>query len=154
MTVIASASGPLTMEMLVGTIVAVLFLLVGAVFIAVGTRDTYDPLPTIGTGLAIVALTVVFWLWGSWPLAYDYHHWIPTTGTVKSVDKRIVKDGDSISEKYVIRFADGRTRALNDTIGGSLRAGDVATMRCKKAFEWGVPRESHGWDCKWSGKRS
>lgn len=106
-------------------------------------------------GLAILVIGGGIWLWAMWPpFAYEYHHWQDTEGTVETVSKRIVPDGNGgINEKYVIRFTDGRVRALNDTIGGTLREGDKAVLKCKKAYDFGVPRSSHGWDCKWAGVR-
>jgi hypothetical protein len=93
------------------------------------------------------------YVWAMWPFAYAYHHWIPTRGTVESVSKRIVSDGDNISEKYVLKFTDGRLRAVNDSAAGSLKTGDPVSLRCKKAYDFGVPRSAHGWDCKWAGRR-
>jgi hypothetical protein len=53
----------------------------------------------------------------------------------------------------IILFTDGRVRALSDTIAATLKPGDHVVMSCKKAYDYGVPRSSQGWDCKWSGKR-
>jgi hypothetical protein len=99
------------------------------------------------------AISAGVYVWAMWPFAYTYHHWIPTRGTVESVSKRIVSDGDNISEKYVLKFTDGRLRAVNDSAAGSLKTGDPVSLRCKKAYDFGVPRSAHGWDCKWAGRR-
>lgn len=110
----------------------------------------------VAIGALIATLGVISaFVWLSWPFAYEYHHWVPTTGTVESVSSRIVSDGDKgVNQKFVIRFTDGRVRALNDSIASVLKPGDVAQLRCKKAYDYGVPRDTQGWDCKWAGPRS
>jgi hypothetical protein len=146
------AEGPKTGGWIIGLIVAALIIII-AIGIVVFDPDGDRAVASL---FAIIWLVVAggIWLWGSWPLAYEYHHWIPTEGKVEKVDKRIVSNGEgSISEKYVIKFTDGRVRALNDTVGGTLNPGDSAVMKCKKAYDFGVSRESHGWDCKWAGAR-
>jgi hypothetical protein len=147
------AEGPKTGGWIVGLILIALIIIGTPVFVV---GFIVEDMPGSALGSLIVGLLCAgFWLWGSWPLAYEYHHWIPTEGTVVKVDKRIVSTGSEggISEKYVLKFSDGRVRALNDTIGGTLGEGDKATLKCKKAYDFGVSRESHGWDCKWAGPR-
>lgn len=149
---LAVADAPLTGGSIVWTIVAGILALCGIVCIIGGVIEQH--LGALLSGIAWTLCVIGLYVWTMWPLSYDYHHWIPTEGTVVRVDKRIVSTGDnSISEKYVMTFEDGRVRALNDTIGGTLREGSTAVMRCKKAYDFGVPRESHGWDCKWAGER-
>jgi hypothetical protein len=101
-------------------------------------------------GPIAVIICGLVWFWGMWPFSYDYHHWVDTEGTVAKIDSRLVPSGDSgMEEKIVITFTDGRLRGVTETRATALKPGDKVHLRCKKAYDFGVPRSSHGWDCKW-----
>lgn len=155
--IILAATGPYTGGWIIGIIALTVCVLIGlSIIVLTLFANTTDGglFGGIGFGVAWILVTVGVWLWASWPLSYKYHHWIPTDGVVQTVNKRIVSDGDgNISEKFVLRFKDGRIRAVNDTAAATLRKGDTVHLRCKKAYDFGVPRSAHGWDCKWAGKR-
>lgn len=147
----AAANAPLTGGAIAGTIIAVILLVICLVFTVGGfaTGETGFGVGALTAAAAVVGAWVLF----MWPLAYEYHHWIPTNGKVAAVSKRIVSDGDSIQEKYVLKFKDGRIRAVTDSAAGVLKVGDTVRLRCKKSYDFGVPRSAHGWDCKWAGTR-
>lgn len=136
-----------------GTIAAVLAAAACAALGRFFWRDYYS-----GRGEAIAAFVAagvvvpLVWLGAMWPLAGDYHRWRPVEGTVVQVDKRLVSNGDNgMSERFVFRFADGRLRGVDDTRASTVRRGDKVTLKCKKDFEWGVPRAANGWACRWAG---
>lgn len=151
-----ASTGPLTVGTIIGTaflVIALVTLLV--VYVAwvpkLGRKDKQWFKRVIPLAAVLLIFGYVFFMW---PFKYDYHHWVNTTGVVASVSSRVITDSDgNINQKYVIRFEDGRVRALNDTIGGVLTKGDPIDLRCKKAFEWSTPSAAHGWDCKYSGAR-
>jgi uncharacterized membrane protein YccC len=154
-------SAPLTGGMIAGTIAAVVVLLVLIVCFVVAllwlrNSDHYDRglalATTIGCGLACVA-TVLAWLWSSWPLSYDYHHWITKRVTVTDTSSRLLTDSNgNINQKFVVRAADGAYYGINDTRASLVREGARVVLRCKKAYEFGTPRDAQGWDCKWAGR--
>lgn len=100
---------------------------------------------------AILAVaTAVAWLWASWPLAYDYHHWVDKSGRVERVSQRLVSNGSNgMSQKFVV-VIDGKPYGIDDTRAALIHKGDMVRLRCKKAYQYGVSRSAHGWDCRWS----
>lgn len=95
--------------------------------------------------LVVVGVTGVL----MWPWKHDYHHWVDKGGVVEEVSKRLVPAGDKgMQEKYVF-VIDGYPYGVLDTRAALVKPGDHVAIACKKAFEWGVPQESNGWDCKW-----
>lgn len=88
---------------------------------------------------------------GMWPYEGEYHSWKTTHGTVQAVDSRLVKDGDhGMNQRFVVTFTDGRQRACDDTRCSSVKAGDLLTLNCKRAYQWGA---TPGYDCNWVGVR-
>lgn len=110
-----------------------------------------EPLMGIGGFLIGVVCGLGIYIWASWPFAYEYHHWIDKEGEVARVEKRLVPNGDSgMQEKMVIQLKDNAgIFGITETRATLLRAGDTVHIKCKKAYDFGVPRSSHGWDCKW-----
>jgi hypothetical protein len=98
---------------------------------------------------AIVVL--VAWWWGmAFTLSGDYHAWNVKEGTVERVAKRLVSAGDKgMAERYVVTI-NGRPYGIDDTRAALVEPGDKVSLRCKKDYEWGVPREAHGWACRWN----
>jgi hypothetical protein len=102
-----------------------------------------------GAGVLIVVL--LFGAWGFYPFKKSYHYWTPVTGTVAEVDKRLVRDGEGMSEKVVIRFKDDPQQyGIEDTRAALLRPGAQASLLCKKAHQWGPSVD--GFDCRWGGE--
>jgi hypothetical protein len=86
---------------------------------------------------------------GMWPYSSEYHVWRTTTGTVKTMDSRMVSAGDNgMEQRFVVTFADGRQRACDDTRCTTVKPGDVLTLKCKRHYQWGG---TPGWDCNWVG---
>lgn len=146
----------LSLGTMIGLPVTLLFALAAAV-VAVFTwrwfrRTDNDIDRPIILGGAIVAAVVAVVLVGGaaigmWPYDAEYHQWRTTHGTVQAVDSRLVKDGDhGMNQRFVVTFTDGRQRACDDTRCSSVKAGDLLTLKCKRAYQWGA---TPGYDCNW-----
>lgn len=110
---------------------------------------------TEGEGLGIasgglfgaLAVTALWVLLAFPPFDMDYHRYDTEKGTVESIDKRLVSDGESgMSEKYVVRF-EGRSDQLGclDTRCADVKKGDSLELTCVKVWQWyGTP----GHDCE------
>lgn len=131
--------------------IALAVILVCCLIWAIGWWLVDEPALGIVGALIVAAISVGIWFWAMWPFAYEYHHWIDKEGEVARVTKRLVPNGDSgMQEKIVIQMANDRgIYGITETRAALLRAGDTVHIKCKKAYDFGVPRSSHGWDCKW-----
>lgn len=89
---------------------------------------------------------------GMWPYKAEYHAWRTTSGTVKAMDSRLVASGDkgAMTQRFVVTYTDGRQRACDDTRCATVKPGDVLTLNCKRAYQWGA---TPGWDCNWLDNR-
>jgi hypothetical protein len=138
-----------------GNIVAGLIGLLCLVAIVLGiliARDDHGGYGLAIGGFVVLLLTFGAWLWASWPLAYDYHHWVDQTVKVEEVSKRQVSNGDKgMYEKFVVRDESGAMYGIDDTRASLIKQGDTVHVRCKKAYQYGVSRGAHGWDCRWAG---
>jgi hypothetical protein len=141
---------------IVGTSVAGILALVCLLAIVGGvyvwrTDDFMEAsVPFIGgiVGLVIVAGFYTFAAFP--PFDMDYHRYDPKSGTVASIDKRLVSDGDSgMSEKYVVRFKDqAQQYACLDTRCADVKKGDQLELACVKVWQfYGTP----GFDCEFVG---
>lgn len=153
MTTLASITGG-TIAGLV-TIGLVLLLCLGGA--ALGALAIYDREPAAGAGwiigsLAVALLCLGGWWWGmAFTTSSDYHAWNVKEGTVEKVSKRLVSNGDKgMSERFVV-VMDGQPYGIDDTRASLVKVGDQVSLRCKKDYQWGVPREAHGWACRWNG---
>jgi hypothetical protein len=128
--------------------VAVVALIVALVVVPDSGRAAWS-----AGALGLFVVFLVVWWWGmAFTFSGDYHAWNVKEGTVTAVNKRIVSTGENkISERYVLRFEDGNQYGVDDTRASLVQRGDVVRLKCKKDYEWGIPRESHGWACRWLG---
>lgn len=134
-----------------GTIAAVACLLIAVALIVVGLRVRYDGGILICAGALLAVSTVVGFVWASWPFAYDYHHWVDKEITVKRSNSRLLTDSNgNIQQKIVVTDDKGHFYGINETRATLLEPGNTVRLRCKKAYDFGVPRAVHGWDCKWN----
>jgi hypothetical protein len=120
-----------------------------------GTIRSYDLVPSRAlrcTGAVLVALVcVAAWWWGmAFTLSGDYHSWNVKEGTAEKVAKRLIATDNGMSERYVVTM-DGQPYGIDDTRATLIEEGDRLSLRCKKDYQWGVPREAHGWACRWNG---
>jgi hypothetical protein len=118
-----------------------------AVFVA-----KYDTALGVGISLSILVISVPIYIFATWPFEHDYHHWIDKKVTVEKRSSRLLTDSDgNISQKFVVESG-GTFYGVNDTRAALADEGDVLVLKCKRAYDYGVPRTSHGWDCKWNGR--
>lgn len=134
-----------------GTIGAVVVLLIGVGILWFGIWDAYDAGPLIVVGVVVIVVAIGGYVWAMWPFAYDYHHWVDKKVRVAQVSSRLLSDGDNgISQKFVVRDVEGGLYGIQDTRGALVKPGDVLKLRCKRAYQFGIPRAADGWDCRWS----
>jgi hypothetical protein len=135
-----------------GNLTAIACVLIGVALVFAGLRSEYDGAILMTGGVVTVIATVGIWIWASWPpFAYENHHWIDKEITVAEVSKRQVSDGDKgFYEKFVVRTSAGELYGIDDTRAALVKPGAELKLRCKKAYQFGIPRAAHGWDCRWS----
>jgi hypothetical protein len=101
--------------------------------------------------LALLLVACIFWLFLPWGIfvtgGTDYHKFKPKTGVVAEVGKRMVAKDKGMEEKIVIRFeGDPQEYGVSDTRAGLLKAGDTATVKCKRSYQFA---SESGYDCRW-----
>lgn len=108
-----------------------------------------------GLGIGLAVATAGIWTWGAFPpFDMDYHTYRPVTGIVESVDKRLLADGDGMSEKYVVALAgDPQQYGCEDTRCALIRVGEPVELSCQKMW---VYAGTDGYDCRFvqAGGRS
>lgn len=88
---------------------------------------------------------------GMWPYKADYHRWTAHSGTVSDVNRRMIADGNSTSQKYVVRFTGSRQEyGCQDTRCALIRPGDRIDLACKRAWQYAG---TDGWDCNFIRNR-
>lgn len=140
-----------------GTIAAVVVMIscaVGASLFWRARKDPYDGAfakwCAIGCA-ALVPVSAFVWWWSmAFTFSGDYHSWSVKQGKVDRVAKRLIATDNGMAERYVVTIA-GRPYGIDDTRATLLKAGDFVSLRCKKDWEWGVPRSANGWACRWNG---
>jgi hypothetical protein len=114
----------------------------------------YDhALAVCGIVAAVLCVPIIlgFWWWGmAFTTSSDYHAWNVKQGTVEQMSKRLIATENGMSERVVFKI-DGQPYGVDDTRATLVKVGDTVSLRCKKDYEWGIPREAHGWACRWNG---
>lgn len=135
----------------VATIVVAPTLLVLSVLLAVflfrkwrRSNDDIDRPMFLGCWIACavgaVATVVCTW-WGMFPWKYEYHHWVPISGVVETIDSRLV----AMEGKFVVKFeGDDQQYGVLDTRAAGVRTGDQVTITCVRRWQWSG---THGYDC-------
>jgi hypothetical protein len=90
----------------------------------------------IVAGLACLSV-VIGSLIGFWPYKMEYHAWYPVAGNITSVSQRLVSQGKSMEQRYVVQFTDGRQRACDDTRCSLLKPGMYLELKCIREYQWG-----------------
>lgn len=95
--------------------------------------------------VGVLANIVGLW-WGMYPWKWEYHQWRPISGTVATVDSRLVPAGDkSMEDKFVVTFEDNPQQyGVLDTRAATLRPGDGLVITCVRRWQWSG---THGYDC-------
>ncbi len=140
-------------DFILGIIVAILCLVVGLALIAQSNRmdppmQAYhdDVRPWLGgIGLAIVILTIVVTVGAMFPYERQYHSFNQQGGVVEAVESRLVKVGDGMEEKFVVRFVGVDPRfGCKDTRCSLVQPGDTLYLNCIRDWSY---TGTDGWDC-------
>lgn len=96
----------------------------------------------VPVALVIGALT---W-WGMYPWKAEYHHWTPISGTVETVDSRLVSTGENAMEdKYVVKLnGSDQQYGVLDTRAAGLKPGDHLSITCVRIWQYSG---TDGFDC-------
>lgn len=99
-------------------------------------------------GVVALVITIVATWWSMYPWSYEYHHWVPKSGIVSSVDKRLTSAGEnSMEDKFVVSFLSdplSQQYGVTDTRAAGLKVGDTLTITCVRIYQWSG---THGYDC-------
>lgn len=136
-----------TLGTLIGLPIAAI-LVIGLIVLAAFAVSGPNGDPGLSAGLlaaasAVLVVAGVAW----WPWNLQYHRYQLVSGKVAAISSRFVGGDHSSNQKFVIRFADGRERGIDDTRAALVKPGDVVTLECKRAYKWG---STPGWDCNWA----
>jgi len=115
-----------------------------------GRDDDGHLLALMGVGLLVVTLGVAALpKIGFYPYSAEYHQWREVSGKVTDIEKRLVKSGDGMQEKYVVTYESGNEFGCLDTRCATVEPGDTLTLTCKRAWQYtGVD----GYDCNFVTK--
>ena len=120
-----------TLGVYVGLPITIAILIACAVWAAKAT-DNSDFISQKGqrwVAAIIAAATLGFAAWGFFPYNPEYHRYIPVTGTVQDVSNRIIGDGSSIEQKFVV-LINGQEYGCTDTRCALIKKGDTIEMNC------------------------
>lgn len=95
----------------------------------------------------VILIIVVLVLVGiSFPFEKKYHAWMPVDGTVLQVDKRLLSDGEGMSEKIVVIYEGSTLQyGCEDTRCASVRPGDYLALKCITDWDF---QGADGRDCR------
>lgn len=135
-----------TIATIVAMIVCAVVFLIVAAAIAFIAEDYFELIFSYLVLLVVTALAVVGFWWGMYPWAAEYHHWVPKSGTVETVDSRLISAGQSsMEDKFVVKFqGSDQQYGVLDTRAAGLKPGDHLTITCVKRWQWSG---THGYDC-------
>jgi hypothetical protein len=125
-------------------------LIVGVALIIWRCADgTYESDGAGGLGAIVVAVGIVSAIgmfFGNYPLSAPYHQWREASGTVQTIDSRLIGENKSTSTKFVVTFADDPASqyGCNDTRCAGIHVGDHLTLTCKRTNQW---FGTDGYDC-------
>jgi hypothetical protein len=124
-------------------------LLLALLIVLIGASQPHKGLWFAGAVVWIL-LSIGCWWWGmAFTTSADYHAWNVKDGEVDRVAKRLIATDKGMAERYVVTI-NGEPYGIDDTRAALVQQGDSVSLRCKKDFQWGVPREAHGWACRWN----
>lgn len=88
--------------------------------------------------MLLIGLTAAYYPWSG-----EYHQYRNVSGTVASIDSRLLKDAET---KFVVRF-DGSSMQFgcDDTRCAQVKEGDSLTLSCKRAWQY---TGTDGYDCR------
>lgn len=146
-----SPDGPWSLGVLVGGPIAVVLILIGLAVVAFGIAEQRTSRDGVGLMVGgslwagLIVLICALPMVGYYPYSAEYHQWRDVTGTVQQIDKRLISSGDSMEDKFVIRFGDGQQFSCDDTRCAQVAEGDDVTLSCKRAWQY---TGTDGYNCR------
>lgn len=150
-----------SLGVLIGLPLTILILLVCAGIVVTGIRVQMSADAYSGDGGLIAAFFAGFVFLvvlgfalsplGFYPYSAQYHQWQHHGGTVTSVSDRLLKDGDGMSQKFVVTFSGSSQQyGCNDTRCASVKVGDTLDLSCKRTWQYAG---TDGYDCNFVALR-
>lgn len=130
-----------TLGVYIGLPVTIVVLVVSGIFAYV-QRDEFG-IAVMGWIVFVTVLGIA--LWQFFPYTPDYHRYKPVSGTVAEISSRILGNGDSVDQKFVVVFqGNPQEYGCLDTRCALVKIGDRLSLKCLKKWEYaGTP----GYDC-------
>lgn len=96
--------------------------------------------------VAVAIIFTCFW----WPFDMTYHRWTEKSGTVETSERRMLGNGKSMSEMFVVKFKDDETLyRCDDTRCALAKPGKEIRLLCKPEWEYAAV---DGWVCRYGQK--
>lgn len=114
---------------LICIVIAILFAIGSLIF------GEYDAVLGFLVSGGVALALIVAMAWGFYPYKAEYHQWQTVTGEVQAVEKRLLKDGDGMSERFVVEI-DGQQLGCDDTRCADVKVGDTASLSCKREWQY------------------
>lgn len=108
--------------------------------------DALEPAgPLFFGGLATLVITLVITGLTMWPWEPEYHEWQTVSGRITNISSRIMGDGSTVNQRFVVQFSENGTQySCDDSRCSLLTIGDQLTLSCKREWQFsGTP----GWSC-------
>lgn len=137
-----------SLGILIGIPACILLILIIMAFVAFCLFEGEDGIAFGGVVALIVALGVMAFAF--YPYSGEYHQWRGVSGTVESIDKRLIKDGDGMTERFVAQI-DGAEYGCDDTRCAGVKVGDELTLSCKREWQY---TGTDGYGCKYVGREA
>src|SRR6266508_4351662 len=107
-----------------GNVVAIILMIVALLFFIGGIVASRNSriVTSRNSGFAVMIIAFICmliiaggWLWASWPLKYEYHHWVDQEGVVTNVGQRFVSGGKGIVNQRFVFTLNGKLFGVDDT---------------------------------------
>ena len=98
--------------------------------------------------LALAAGGVIMIGWAMYPYSNEYHQFRAVSGTVERIDKRLISSGDSMQDKFVVRFEGSDLQfGCDDTRCSQVDPGDALELSCKREWQY---TGTDGYNCRFT----
>ena len=135
------------LSFLIGAPLVAIVLIASVVLIVWLIRNSEDGIMfSIFTAATALIIAIPTFFMTCFPLSSEYLQWRPVEGTVQAVDKRMVRDGDGMSERYVLQI-NGVPYGVDDTRAATLAEGDDVSLMCTREWQWAA---TPGYACRWN----
>lgn len=99
---------------------------------------------------AVMVSVVLSFAAAWWPFDMTYHRWTEKSGTVETSERRLLGEGKTMSEMFVVKFKDDPTLyRCDDTRCAALKPGKELRLLCKPVWDYAAV---DGWECRYGQK--